>query len=170
MIKQLSPMAYHSPVGILKIKILDEQICEILYSDEKSETEDDATNLSVKSKKILKKTIRQFDEYFAGERKIFDLPLQQTGTAFQQKVWNELINIPFGKTISYLQLARRLGDEKSIRAAASANGRNKLNIVVPCHRVIGSNGTLIGYGGGLPRKKWLLDHEAKFESGVATLF
>ena len=161
MIKQLSSMAYDSPVGILKIKILNEQICEISYSDEKSETEGDATKLSVKSKKILEKTIRQFDEYFAGERKIFDLPLQQTGTSFQQKVWDELINIPFGKTISYLQLARRLGDEKSIRAAASANGRNKLNIVVPCHRVIGSNGTLVGYGGGLPRKKWLLDHEKK---------
>ena len=80
------------------------------------------------------------------------------------------MNIPFGKTIDNVQLARRLGDEKSIIAADSANGRNKLSIVVPCHRVIGSGGTLVGYAGGLPRKKWLLDHEAKFENGVATLF
>lgn len=163
-------MTYHSPVGILKIKISGEQVSEILYADEEPETEDDATELSAKSKNILEETIRQFDEYFAGERKVFDLPIKQTGTSFQQKVWNELMNIPFGKTINYLQLARRLGDEKSIRAAASANGRNKLSIVVPCHRVIGSGGTLVGYAGGLPRKKWLLDYEAKFENGVATLF
>ncbi len=163
-------MTYHSPVGILKIKISDDQVSEVLYADEETETEDDATELSAKSKKILEETIRQFNEYFAGERKVFDLPIKQTGTSFQQKVWDELMNIPYGKTISYLQLARRLGDEKSIRAAASANGRNKLSIVVPCHRVIGSGGTLVGYAGGLPRKKWLLDHEAKFENGVVTLF
>ena len=89
---------------------------------------------------------------------------------FQQKVWNELVKIPFGKTISYLKLAQRLGDVKSIRAAASANGRNKLNIIVPCHRVIGSDGSLIGYGGGLPRKKWLLEHESKYKTGVSLLF
>ena len=80
------------------------------------------------------------------------------------------MKIPYGKTISYLQLAQRLGDVKSIRAAASANGRNKLSIIVPCHRVIGADGKLAGYGGGLPRKKWLLDHEAKFENGVSLLF
>jgi len=163
-------MIYHSPVGILKIKVSDDDVSEILYSDEKPETSDDAAELSAKSKKILEKTICQLDEYFAGKRKTFDLPIQQTGTSFQQKVWNELVNIPYGKTISYLQLAQRLGDVKSIRASASANGRNKLSIVVPCHRVIGANGNLVGYGGGLPRKKWLLDHEGKFENGVSLLF
>lgn len=163
-------MIYYSPVGILKIKISDEHVSEILYSDEKSETSDDAIELSSESKKILEKTISQLDEYFAGKRKTFDLPIKQTGTGFQQKVWDELMNIPYGKTISYLQLAQRLGDVKSIRAAASANGRNKLSIIVPCHRVIGANGSLVGYGGGLPRKKWLLHHEAKFENGVSLLF
>ncbi len=126
--------------------------------------------LSAEEKRVLQKCITQLNEYFSGKRKLFDLPIQQEGSAFQQKVWNELVKIPFGKTISYLQLAQRLGDAKSIRAAASANGRNKLNIVVPCHRVIGSDGSLIGYGGGLPRKKWLLEHEAKFENGVSMLF
>jgi methylated-DNA-[protein]-cysteine S-methyltransferase len=91
-------------------------------------------------------------------------------TEFQQKVWDGLLQIPYGKTISYLRLAQQLGNAKIIRAAASANGRNQLCIVVPCHRVIGSDGSLSGYGGGLHRKKWLLNHEAKFEDGVRTLF
>ena len=163
-------MVYHSPVGIIKIKIQDNYISEILYADDELGYEDDSAALSSKNKNLLKKVIGQFEEYFAGERKVFDLPIQQTGTSFQQKVWSELTKIPFGKTISYLQLAQRLGDVKSIRAAASANGRNKLNIIVPCHRVIGSDGSLTGYGGGLPRKKWLLEHEAKIENGVALLF
>ncbi len=107
---------------------------------------------------------------FQEKEKYLILPLKQEGTEFQQKVWSELIKIPYGKTISYLQLAQRLGDVKSIRAAASANGRNKLNIIVPCHRVIGSDGSLVGYGGGLPRKKWLLEHENKYANGVSLLF
>ncbi|MDQ6903886.1 MAG: methylated-DNA--[protein]-cysteine S-methyltransferase, partial [Bacteroidota bacterium] len=89
---------------------------------------------------------------------------------FQQKVWNELIQIPNGKTISYLQLAQRLGNVKTIRAAAAANGRNRLRIIVPCHRVIGSNGSLTRYAGGLPMKKWLLEHENKYANGVSMLF
>ena len=92
------------------------------------------------------------------------------GSAFQQKVWNELTAIPFGRTISYLELSRRLGDSKAIRAAAAANGRNNVAIIVPCHRVIGSNNKLVGYAGGLWRKKWLLEHEAKLAHGVQTLF
>jgi methylated-DNA-[protein]-cysteine S-methyltransferase len=163
-------MLYHSPVGVIKIKISGSYVIELLYINNASETSPETMQLSGEEKKVLKKCIIQFDEYFSGKRKIFDLPVKQEGTVFQQKVWNELIKIPFDKTISYLQLAQRLGDVKSIRAAASANGRNKLNIIVPCHRVIGSDGSLIGYGGGLPRKKWLLDHEAKFEHGVSMLF
>jgi methylated-DNA-[protein]-cysteine S-methyltransferase len=163
-------MFYHSPVGIIKIKISGSYVNELLYINDESEISPETIQLSAEEKKVLKKCIIQFDEYFSGKRKIFDLPVKQEGTEFQQKVWSELIKIPFGKTISYLQLAQRLGDVKSIRAAASANGRNKLNIVVPCHRVIGSDGSLIGYGGGLHRKKWLLDHEAKFEHGVSMLF
>ena len=112
----------------------------------------------------LKECARQLNEYFSGKRKSFDLPLQPNGTAFQRHVWDELFKIPFGKTISYLQIARQLGDEKSIRAAASANGKNPIAIIIPCHRVIGSNSDLVGYAGGLWRKQWLLDLESGQQS------
>jgi methylated-DNA-[protein]-cysteine S-methyltransferase len=112
---------------------------------------------------VLKECVAQLIEYFDGKRQIFDFRINQCGTVFQQKVWQELENIPFGKTISYLELAKKLGDPKVIRAAASANGKNKLWIVVPCHRVIGSDGSLTGYAGGLWRKKWLLAHESNTE-------
>jgi methylated-DNA-[protein]-cysteine S-methyltransferase len=98
----------------------------------------------------------QLTDYFSGEGKYFDLPLEIEGTEFQKRVWNELLNIPYGKTISYKELAIRLGDEKVIRAAASANGANPFPVVIPCHRVIGSDGSLIGYGGGLKIKEKLL--------------
>ena len=98
----------------------------------------------------------QLKEYFSGDRNNFDLPLEIEGTEFQKRVWNELLKIPYGRTISYKELAIRLGDEKVIRAAASANGANPLPIVIPCHRVIGSDGSLIGYGGGLEIKEKLL--------------
>jgi len=114
--------------------------------------------------------VEELIQYFHGQRRSFDLPISQIGSTFQQKVWNELSGIPFGKTISYLELSRRLGDSKAIRAAAAANGRNNVAIIVPCHRVIGSNNKLVGYAGGLWRKKWLLDHEAKLAHGVQTLF
>jgi methylated-DNA-[protein]-cysteine S-methyltransferase len=104
---------------------------------------------------------QQLQEYFEGTRSYFNLPLQQNGTDFQQRVWKQLLEIECGQTQSYLELARKLGDEKCIRAAASANGKNNLAIVVPCHRVIGSGGKLVGYAGGLWRKQWLLEHEAK---------
>lgn len=107
----------------------------------------------------LQQAALQLAEYFNGARTAFDLKLNPKGTVFQQKVWTELQKIPFGQTISYLELAKKLGDPKVIRAAASANGKNPLWIVVPCHRVIGSNGSLTGYSGGLWRKKWLLEHE-----------
>ncbi|MEN8799249.1 MAG: methylated-DNA--[protein]-cysteine S-methyltransferase [Flavobacteriaceae bacterium] len=102
---------------------------------------------------------KQLREYFDGNRTEFSFKTNPKGTEFQQKVWKALIEIPYGKTISYLELSRRLGDEKAIRAVAAANGKNPLWIVVPCHRVIGSDGSLTGYAGGLHRKKWLLNHE-----------
>jgi methylated-DNA-[protein]-cysteine S-methyltransferase len=102
----------------------------------------------------------QLDAYFAGELEGFDLPLEPHGTPFQLRVWDELTRIPYGETISYLGLALRLGDRKLVRAVGTANGRNPLSIIVPCHRVIGADGTLVGYGGGLERKRWLLEHEA----------
>jgi len=109
--------------------------------------------------KELKEAVAQLNDYFAKKRHDFSFKLNPKGTEFQLKVWNELLNIPFGKTISYLDLAKKLGDPKVIRAAASANGKNPLWIVVPCHRVIGTDGSLTGYAGGLWRKKWLLEHE-----------
>jgi methylated-DNA-[protein]-cysteine S-methyltransferase len=102
----------------------------------------------------------QLDAYFAGELDAFDLPLAPHGTPFQLRVWDELVRIPFGETISYSELARRLGDPKLVRAVGLANGRNPISIVIPCHRVIGADGSLVGYGGGLERKRWLLEHEA----------
>jgi methylated-DNA-[protein]-cysteine S-methyltransferase len=102
----------------------------------------------------------QLDAYFAGELEAFDIPLALHGTPFQQRVWEQLTRIPFGETISYSELARRLGDPKLVRAVGLANGRNPVSIIVPCHRVIGADGSLVGYGGGLERKRWLLEHEA----------
>lgn len=115
------------------------------------------------SKKIpatLKEAVQQLLEYFDGKRTQFDFRINPKGTKFQQKVWQELLQIPFGKTVSYMDITKKLGDVKAIRAVASANGKNPLWIVVPCHRVIGTDGSLTGYAGGLWRKKWLLEHES----------
>jgi O-6-methylguanine DNA methyltransferase len=109
---------------------------------------------------VLASAVSQLKEYFEGTRTDFTFKLNPSGTEFQKKVWDALLEIPFGKTISYLDLSKRLGDVKAIRAVASANGKNPLWIVVPCHRVIGTNGDLTGYAGGLHRKKWLLEHES----------
>lgn len=104
---------------------------------------------------------QQAGEYFNGTRKHFDLPLQLVGTDFQKKVWMGLQQIPYGETRSYKKQSVFLGDVKAIRAVATANGQNGIAIIIPCHRVIGDNGSLVGYGGGLPKKKWLLEHEAR---------
>mgnify|MGYP001798717102 FL=1 len=109
---------------------------------------------------VLEDAVYQFQEYFEGQRTDFTLELNPEGTDFQKKVWKKLRTIPYGKTISYLELAKQLGDVKAIRAVAAANGKNPLWIVIPCHRVIGSKGDLIGYAGGLARKKWLLELES----------
>ncbi len=107
------------------------------------------------------RAVKQLQEYFAGTRFVFDFPISQQGSEFQKRVWGELTRIPFGETISYRNLSSRLGNEKAIRAVASANGKNDLAILVPCHRVIGVDGKLVGYSGGLWRKEWLLNHERK---------
>ena len=115
--------------------------------------------ISTKIPEELKEAVLQLQDYFDGKRTTFTFPLNPSGTDFQKKVWDELLHIPFGKTCSYLELSKKLGDVKAIRAVASANGKNPLWIVVPCHRVIGTDGSLTGYAGGLWRKKWLLEHE-----------
>ena len=149
---------YSSPVGQLKLQCSDEHVKAVLFVDENDKTSDEHL--------LLDRCATQLDEYFNGKRKEFDLPLSQDGTEFQRKVWDLLYKIPYGKTISYNDLAKQYGDLKAIRAVASANGKNNLAIIVPCHRVIGSNHTLVGYAGGLWRKKWLLEHEGKHCYGV----
>jgi methylated-DNA-[protein]-cysteine S-methyltransferase len=114
---------------------------------------------------LLEDAAYQIREYFDGSRQHFDLELNPQGTEFQLRVWKELKTIPYGKQISYLELSKKLGDVKAIRAVAAANGKNPLWIVIPCHRVIGSNGDLVGYAGGLHRKKWLLNHESPAKQG-----
>ena len=157
---------YHSPVGILKISGTEDFISEVSFHDTTQKPEGSRKNLPP----LFINCIEQLIQYFNGERRHFELPLNQPGTAFQQDVWNYLSAIPYGKTISYLELAKRTGDIKATRAVAGANGKNNIAIIVPCHRVIGANRDLVGYGGGLWRKKWLLDLEARVAHGVQTLF
>lgn len=150
---------YTSPVGLLKLQCSDKYIKTVAFSDAEGDIQND-------DHKLLQSCIKQLEEYFQGKRKQFTLPLNQDGTEFQTKVWDLLYKIPYGKTISYNELAKQYGDLKAIRAVASANGKNNIAIIVPCHRVIGSDQSLVGYAGGLWRKKWLLNHEAKYHLGV----
>jgi O-6-methylguanine DNA methyltransferase len=108
---------------------------------------------------LLERLRSQLAEYFAGTRRAFDVPLRFAGTPFQERVWNRLLTIPYGEVRSYLDLARDLGDPKAVRAVGGANGSNPISILIPCHRVIGADGSIVGYGGGLERKEWLLAHE-----------
>ena len=110
---------------------------------------------------LLDEAARQLAAYFAGSLRDFDLPLAPEGSDFQRQVWDALLRIPFGETTSYLALAKRIGDARHVRAVGAANGRNPISIIIPCHRVVGSDGSLVGYGGGLERKRWLLDHETR---------
>jgi len=149
------PSIYHkTPLGYTRITEEDGFITSIYLLDEEFEETPAPTAL-------LKMAAQQLDEYFGGERKVFDLPLAQKGSDFQQQVWQQLSKIEYGKTISYQQQAGFMNNPLAIRAIASANGKNNLVIVVPCHRVIGSDGSLTGFGCGIWRKKWLLEHEAK---------
>lgn len=155
---------YQSPLGLLQISGTEQYISRVHFVEERHAMQPRQSNA------VLEQCIQELGEYFNGQRLVFDIPLYQQGTEFQTKVWNELLNINFGQTISYMTLAKRLGDPKCIRAAASTNGKNSIAIIVPCHRVIGSNQTLVGYAGGLWRKQWLLEHENKTVNGVQTLF
>ena len=149
------PVAYYqTPVGIARIIAEDGFINSISIRDEE-------LGVLPTDNAVLQMAMQQLDEYFAGERKVFDLPLKQTGTDFQQQVWQQLLKIDYGTTISYGQQSKLMNNPLGIRAIAAANGRNNLWIVVPCHRVIGTDGSLTGYAGGLWRKKWLLEHEAR---------
>ena len=157
---------YHSPVGLLKISGTNDYISEVSFHDTTQKAEGNKKNLPP----MIIQCIEQLIQYFHGERRQFEIPINQTGTSFQKEVWSELMQIPFGRTINYMDLALKIGDSKATRAVANANGKNNVAIIIPCHRVIGSNKELVGYGGGLWRKKWLLEHEAKIAHGVQTLF
>ena len=143
---------YNSPIGTLEIKGDADGIQSVLFIDEEVEE-------TKNSSEVLQNCITQLDEYFSGTRKEFELHLNIKATKFQEKVWRALLHIPFGKTRSYLEQAKALGDVKAIRAVASANGKNPIAIIIPCHRIVGSDGSLTGYAGGIHRKKWLLEHE-----------
>lgn len=144
-----------SPIGKIQISANDREVFAIFFPEEIPEESPNKISEQAKS---------QFKEYFEGKRIVFDFPMAQPGTDFQQSVWDELRNIEAGRPISYAILSKRMKNPLAIRAIASANGRNNLIIAVPCHRVIGSNGELVGFSAGLWRKRWLLEHEAMISS------
>ncbi len=143
----------HTPLGIAKLDGDENGLASITVLN-------DEIPISTVIPELLEDAVYQLQEYFEGTRDSFSLTLNPNGTDFQKRVWDALQDIPYGKTLSYLELSKILGNVKAIRAVAAANGKNPLWIVIPCHRVIGSDGSLTGYAGGLHRKKWLLDHES----------
>ena len=158
----MSKDLFQSPLGTILITSENNILTSLQFLDTSS---DDKTSqftcTTEKVEQVVEDCKLQLAEYFEGKRKKFDLHISTIGTAFQKKVWLQLTLIPYGKHINYLELSRRVGDAKAIRAVGSTNGKNKFPILVPCHRVIGSDGSLVGYAGQLWRKKWLLEHEAK---------
>ncbi|PCI06401.1 MAG: cysteine methyltransferase [Flavobacteriaceae bacterium] len=152
---------YKTPIGLATIIGNVDGVSSITVSESQED-------FNVEVPECLKECVQQLDEYFAKERTHFDLKLNPKGTEFQQKVWKALVDVPYGKTRSYLEQSKYLGNVKAIRAVASANGKNPLWIVIPCHRIIGSDGSLTGYAGGIWRKKWLLELECP--SGQMELF
>jgi methylated-DNA-[protein]-cysteine S-methyltransferase len=154
---------FNSPIGPLGLTGTEEHISAIIFDPPVIIPDDPLPD-------VFRQCIAELEAYFGGSRQAFNFPMQQRGTDFQQTVWQQLLSIPYGSTISYLQLAKQINNPKSIRAVGTANGSNHLPIVVPCHRVIGSNGSLTGFGGGIWRKKWLLEHEWKYRYGTQELF
>jgi methylated-DNA-[protein]-cysteine S-methyltransferase len=145
-----------SPIGTIKLTATDDAITSILFEFDTSKKEREKPN------EILLECKKQLHEYFSGRRKKFELPLKLTGTGFQKSVWKALQKIPYGKTVSYLDIAKTIGNPKAVRAVGMANSKNRIPIIIPCHRVIGENGKLTGYAGGIWRKQWLLEHEDKY--------
>ena len=143
---------YESEIGLIEIAGTEDGILSVDFVEDKS-----VDNPILPP--LVKRCVKQLDEYFGGRRREFSVNLLPEGTDFQKKVWNELTKIPFGETRSYKDMAAFIGNIKAVRAVGNANGKNKIGILIPCHRVIGNNGKLVGYGGGLWRKEWLLKHE-----------
>lgn len=154
--KQLYLGYFQCPLGIVEIEATKKALVSVkIFSADSLMNHDE-----IKENAIIKKAKKQLEEYFTHKRKEFDIPLDFIGSEFQQKVWNEVAKIPFGKTITYGKLAVAMGSKKYTRAVGNANGKNPIWIIVPCHRVIGNQGELTGYAGGLWRKQWLLEHES----------
>ncbi|HVH68299.1 MAG TPA: methylated-DNA--[protein]-cysteine S-methyltransferase [Gemmatimonadales bacterium] len=154
-----------SPLGELVLEASGEKLAAVYFptsrhasppTDGPDWVEDDGRG---RAAELLDRARGQLAEYFAGSRTTFDLPLGAVGTPFQRRVWDALLAVPYGTTVSYSELACRLGDQRATRAVGAANGRNPIPIIVPCHRVVGAHGALTGFGGGLDRKRWLLEHE-----------
>lgn len=142
---------FASPIGLIEIGGTDTALTSLYFVE--------TPRRGISSSPLLDSAARQLDEYFRHQRQDFDLPFDLHGTDFQRRVWQQLLSVGYGTTIAYLDIANALGNPKAIRAVGAANGQNPISIIVPCHRIIGSNGKLIGYGGGLWRKEWLLQHE-----------
>ncbi|WP_105614410.1 methylated-DNA--[protein]-cysteine S-methyltransferase [Vallitalea okinawensis] len=158
---KLYTLDYKSPIGLIEIIGTDEAITSILFSDDRDNVEN---MLGEKTPQVMRDCYMEIDAYFKGELEDFSFPYQTSGTEFQKTVWTALTEVPYADTKSYKDIAVSIGNEKAIRAVGSANGKNKLSIVIPCHRIIGSNGKLTGYAGGLWRKEWLLQHEKSVQS------
>ena len=149
-----------SPIGRLRLVATDEGLSRLLFPEQADEDPDsDGDPTETDNHPVLDEAATQLAEYFAGRRQEFDIPLDLTGTEFQRAAWSALANVPFGETRSYRQQAEAIGRPKAVRAIGAANGRNPVPIVLPCHRIVGSDGSLTGYGGGLPIKEFLLNHE-----------
>ena len=166
--KYINIKYYKSPVGEILLGSYDDKLCLADWRYRKMRTTIDSriqkalqAEYMEESSEVIEETITQLEAYFTHERKVFDIPLLMLGTDFQKSVWRGLLNIPYGKTASYLELAKNIGNEKAVRAVASANGANAISILIPCHRIIGSDGSLTGYAGGLAVKKKLLDLESQ---------
>ncbi|UUS58245.1 MULTISPECIES: methylated-DNA--[protein]-cysteine S-methyltransferase [unclassified Acinetobacter] len=156
---QLSYQFLNSPVGQLKLVAHETALVAVLWENENPNRVRLAALVEDLQHPILLKTAQQLNEYFAGKRQQFDLPLDFEGTAFQQQVWQALLTIPFGETRSYKQIAEQIGNVKAVRAVGAANGKNPISIIAPCHRVVGANGKLVGFAGGLEKKEILLKIE-----------
>jgi methylated-DNA-[protein]-cysteine S-methyltransferase len=162
-----------SPVGALRIVCSDTGIRAILWplDGDRVLIGNSPIDIDAATHEVATTAVEQLEEYFSGARKTFDVPLDPRGTAFQMSAWHALASIPYGKTATYAEQAERIGRATAVRAIGAANGRNPISIVLPCHRVIGSDGTLTGFAGGLAAKRWLLDHEgASYRGNEQTLF
>jgi len=161
--RQLARTVVESPIGELTLLASDDAVVAIRFGNEivAPHLAPDVVDVGPGEHALLDEAVRQLDEYFEGERLEFELPLEPIGTPFQLQAWMALRDIPYGETISYGEQARRLGDRNKSRAVGAANGKNPIPIVVPCHRVVGSNGHLTGFGGGIEVKAWLLEHELR---------